>query len=69
MILRDILNLSSHIKEHLELGIQLKDSRIFNRFVIQGNQRTFYFGLGINLLLIVLLGTKILVLNQKNNFK
>ena len=32
MILRDILNLNSHIKEHLELGIQLKDSRIFYPF-------------------------------------
>ena len=75
MILRDILNLNSHIKEHLELGIQLKDSRIFNRFVSSRKPENLLFGLSINLIHEFFRNNKIsnsikkIILNDLNDIK
>ena len=75
MILRDILNLNSHIKEHLELGIQLKDSRIFNRFVSSRKPENLLFGLSINLVHKFFRSNKIsnsikkIILNDLNDIK
>ena len=50
MILRDIKKLSEEIEEHLSLGMQLRDSRIFQQFTASRKPENFLFGLSINLI-------------------
>mgnify|MGYP001206996131 CR=1 FL=1 len=50
LILRDIKKLSEEIEEHLSLGMQLRDSRIFQQFTASRKPENFLFGLSINLI-------------------
>ena len=48
LILRDIQKLNQKIVEHLSLGMQLRDSRIFYQFMISRKPENFLFGLSVN---------------------
>jgi len=50
LILRDIEELYQEIKKYLSIGIQIKDSEIFYKFMISRKPENFLFGLGINLI-------------------
>ena len=48
LILRDIEKLNQDIAEHLSLGIQIRDSRIFYQFMASRKPENFLFGLSVN---------------------
>ena len=48
LILRDIQKLNQKLTEHLSLGMQLKDSRIFYQFMTSRKPENFLFGLSVN---------------------
>ena len=49
LILRDIRELFDNINNHLSLGLQIKDSSIFKKFVQSRKPENLIFSLGINL--------------------
>ena len=48
LILRDIQKLEQQIREYLSLGMQIRDSRMFNHFMFSRKPENLLFGLGIN---------------------
>tara|TARA_Y100000590_G_scaffold48162_1_gene51076 strand:- start:5275 stop:6408 length:1134 start_codon:yes stop_codon:yes gene_type:complete len=48
LILRDIRELYRQIEKHFSLGLQIKDSLIFKKFMLSRKPENLFFGLGIN---------------------
>ena len=48
LILRDIKKLFEYIREYQSLGLQIKDSRILEKFIYSRKPENLLFGLGIN---------------------
>ena len=75
LILRDIKTLKKEIKNFLSIGMQLKDSQIFNNFVSIRKPENFLFGIGIDFINRFFSDNKIttpvknLILRDINKFK
>ena len=75
LILRDIKTLNKEIKNLLSIGMQLKDSQIFNNFVSLRKPENFLFGIGIDFINKFFSDNKIaapvknLILRDINKFK